>query len=375
MFKKIKPIMPSVAFLLVVFLLAGAFVIAPKSEYSVNEKRILASSPEFSFKSLADGKFTKDLESFVSDQFPLRDTFVGINAYFTLLCGRNSANSVYYCDDGYLIAAPSQLSTDVARKNVQNFSAFAEKNDLTATIVAVPQSGYVLREKLPKLHAEYTDDEIFGVISENKGNMTLIDVRADFEKAKNDVQLYYKTDHHLTSAGAYELYKIYSSQKGVERTAEYKIETKDDFYGTAYSKSGYWLSKPDTIELWKNDNLRVEVEITEPGKDTVKSDSVFFENRLEENDKYPVFLDGNHTLVKITNPDARGGKLLVVKDSFAHCFSCFLAEQYSEIYMVDMRYYRDNLSELVAENSITEILYLYGTESLGTDTNSSWLTF
>ncbi|MBO5896323.1 MAG: hypothetical protein J6Q83_03405 [Clostridia bacterium] len=374
MFKKLKPIMPSVAFLLVLLLLSATLFVAPKKGYSENEKRILAQAPQFTLERLADGKFTKDLESFVSDQFPLRDFFVGVNSYFNLISGRNSTAPVYYGKDGYLIGAPADLSIDTALKNVQRFSEFAEKNKLSATIMVVPQCGYVMADKLPSLHGEYTDDKIFEVISENKGNMTFVDVRDTFNKAKNDVQLYYKTDHHITSAGAYELYKLYAAEKGLSVTNAYEIKTEPDFYGTSYSKSGYWLSKPDVLEMWYNKDLKVTVEITEPGKDVVKNDSVFFTDRLEESDKYPVYLDGNHSLTKITNPNAKGGKLLIIKDSFAHCFTAFLAEQYSEIYMVDMRYYRTSVSDLVAENGISEVLYLYGTESIGTDTNSSWLS-
>ena len=374
MFKKIKTIMPSVAFLLVIIVFSATLFIAPKKDFSENEKRILAKAPEFTLKSLADGKFTKDLESFVSDQFPLRDFFVGVNSYFSLLCGRNSTAPVYYGKDGYLIGAPADLSTDTALKNVQNFSEFAVENNLKATIIAVPQCGYVMNDKLPKVHAEYSDDEIFDIIADNKGDMTFIDVREKFEATKNDVQLYYKTDHHITSAGAFEMYKLYAEEKGFTVTTDYEVKTEPDFYGTSYSKGGYWLSAPDQIEMWHNNSLKVTVEITEPGKDVVKGDSVFFTDRLEEADKYPVYLDGNHSLTKITNPDAKGGKILIVKDSFAHCFTGFLAEQYSEIYMVDMRYYRTSVSELVKENNITEVLYLYGTESLGTDTNSSWLS-
>lgn len=366
--------MPSVAFLLVIFILSASLFLMPKNEYSENEKRILAQAPQFSLERLAEGKLTKDLEDFVSDQFPLRDFFVGVNAYFNLVSGRNSTAPVYYGKDGYLIGAPADLSTDTALKNVQRFSAFAEKNELSATIMVVPQCGYVMEDKLPRLRGEYTDDRIFEVISENKGNMTFIDVRDTFNKAKSDVQLYYKTDHHITSAGAYELYKLYAAEKGFDVTTDYEVKTEPDFYGTSYSKSGYWLSKPDVLEMWYNKDLKVTVEITEPGKDVEKNDSVFFTDRLEENDKYPVYLDGNHSLTKITNPNAKGGKLLIIKDSFAHCFTAFLAEQYSEIYMVDMRYYRTPVSELVKENGISEVLYLYGTESLGTDTNSGWLS-
>ena len=374
MFKKLKPIMPSVAFLLVIFVLSAALFIAPKKEYSENEKRILAKAPELTLKSLADGKFTKDLESFVSDQFPLRDFFVGVQSYFNLACGRNSTAPVYYGKDGYLIAAPAQLSTDTALKNVQNFQDFAKENNLNATIMVVPQCGFVMNEKLPRIHGEYTDNEIYKVIEENKGDMTFIDIRKAFDKAKNDVQLYYKTDHHITSTGAFEMYKLYAAEKGFVVNEDYEVKTEADFYGTSYSKGGYWLSDPDVIEMWHNKNLKVTVEITEPGKDVVKHNSVFFTDRLEESDKYPVYLDGNHSLTKITNPTAKGGKILILKDSFAHCFSGFLAEQYSEIYMVDMRYYRISVSELVKENGITDVLYLYGTESMGTDTNSSWLS-
>lgn len=374
MFKKLKPVMPSIAFLLVVFILSGALIFAPKKDFSENEKRILAKAPEFSFEALADGKFTKELESFISDQFPLRDFFVGVNSYLNLISGRNSTAPVYYGKDGYLIGAPAELNIDTALKNVQKFSEFAKENNLSATIMVVPQCGYVMSDKLPRVHGEYTDGEIFDVIAENKGEMTYIDVRDTFNKTKNDVQLYYKTDHHITSAGAFELYKLYAEEKGFTVTDNYQVKTEPDFYGTSYSKGGYWLSDPDIIEMWENDSLKVSVEITEPGKDVVKSSSVFFTDRLEESDKYPVYLDGNHSLTKITNPDAKGGKILIIKDSFAHCFTGFLAEQYSEIYMVDMRYYRTSVSDLVKENGITDVLYLYGTESMGTDTNSSWLS-
>lgn len=371
--KNIKKYMPSIAFLLAIFIFFGALLFAPKKEFSENEKRILSKAPEVSFESLANGKLTKDFETYISDHFPLRDFFVGVQSYFDLICGRNGSADVYFCDDGYLISAPAEVNVKTAESNVKAFEEFASKNNLSGTMIVVPSIGSVMEEKLPANHKQYKDNEIINTAKENCTNITFIDLRDGFENIKNDVQLYYKTDHHLTSAGAYEMYKAFAESKGFSTSAEYDVETVKDFYGTAYSKGGYWLSDPDNIELWHNKNLNVKVEIIETGKETVTSNSVFFKNQLENADKYPVFLDGNHSLVKITNPDAKGGKLLIVKDSFAHCFTGFLAEQYSEIYMVDMRYYRTPVSELVTENSITEVLYLYGTDNLGTDTNSVWL--
>lgn len=371
--KNIKKYMPSIAFLLAIFIFFGALLFAPKKNFSENEKRILAEAPEVSFENLVNGKLTKDFETYVSDHFPLRDFFVGVQSYFDLLCGRNGAADVYYCADDYLISAPADVDVKTTENNVKAFKDFASKNNLDATMIVVPSLGYVMEEKLPANHKQFKDDEIIDTAKENCGSIKFIDLRENFKATKNDVQLYYKTDHHLTSAGAYETYKIFAQSKGFKPSAKYEIETVSDFYGTAYSKGGYWLSDPDTIELWHNKDLNVKVEIIETGKETVTSNSVFFKNQLENADKYPVFLDGNHSLVKITNPDVKGGKLLIVKDSFAHCFTGFLAEQYSEIYMVDMRYYRKSLTELVTENKISEVLYLYGTDNLGTDTNSVWI--
>ena len=371
--KNIKKYMPSIAFLLAIFIFFGALLFAPKKDFSENEKRILAKAPEVSFESLANGKLTKDFEAYVSDHFPLRDFFVGVQSYFDLICGRNGAGDVYYCKDGYLISSPADVNIKTTENNVKAFSSFASKNKLNATMIVVPSAGFVMDEKLPANHKLYKDNEIIDTAKEKCGNITFIDLRENFRKAKNDVQLYYKTDHHLTSAGAYEMYKNLAANKSLKLSAEYDIEKVSDFYGTAYSKSGFWLSAPDNIELWHNKSLNVKIEIIEPGKETTTNNSVFFKNQLENADKYPVFLDGNHSLVKITNPDANGGKLLIVKDSFAHCFTGFLCEQYSEIYMVDMRYYRSPVSELVKENNIPEVLYLYGTDNLGTDTNSVWL--
>ena len=113
--------------------------------------------------------------------------------------------------------------------------------------------------------------------------------------------------------------------------------------------------------------------IEETGKDPVESDSMFFPSHLEEEDKYPVFLDGNHGYTKITNPGAPLGKLLLIKDSFGHCLAPFLAEQYQEIYMIDLRYYKNSLTELAEQEGIDQVLFLYGLDNMVNDTNFVWI--
>ena len=125
------------------------------------------------------------------------------------------------------------------------------------------------------------------------------------------------------------------------------------------------------MELWNiGDNVSVTVD---DGGKVKKSTGLFFTQHLKDKDKYPVFLDGNHALVKIENPSAPENSILIIKDSFAQCFAPFLSHNFKEVYMIDLRYYRKSVSDFVAENNIGEILYMYGIDSLLTDTNSAWL--
>ena len=105
------------------------------------------------------------------------------------------------------------------------------------------------------------------------------------------------------------------------------------------------------------------------------SDSLFFPSHLEEMDKYPVFLDGNHSLVTIHNPAAAGsGSVLVIRDSYAHCFSTFLAAQTmkTSTWWTCGTIARAS-PQFVAEHPVDKVLYLYGVDNLVSDTNSAWL--
>ena len=108
-------------------------------------------------------------------------------------------------------------------------------------------------------------------------------------------QVCYRTDHHLTSLGNYLLYRAYQIDQGrayLSRDA-YQVTATDGFYGTTWSGSGYWFTKPDTVEVWDS-GIQTKVTLRDGSADPIYSDSLYFPKHLEEIDKYPVFLDGNH---------------------------------------------------------------------------------
>ncbi len=345
------------------------------NDFLEREKRYKNELPEFSAGTLLDGTFLKETEEkWLPDRFPFRDFWVGVNAYWTLLEGRNAQRDVYLAKDGYLINDPEAFDTERFTENLRNFEAFAQQTGLPAKLLAVPASGYVNKDRLPLGHGTYHDGELFALAAETLETVELIDVREALSEGNRTADMFYRTDHHLTARGNYVLYQRWCEAVGLEPLPEsaFTVESHDGFYGTTWSASGYWLTKPDTVELWDS-GAEVEVTISD-GKRVKTSDSLFFREHLQELDQYPVYLDGNHALVRIENPSAERGTLLIVKDSYAHCFATFAANEYRTVYMVDLRYYRDGfLSDFAAEQGVDEILYLYGVDNLLTDSNSGWL--
>ncbi len=374
--------LPASLFIVFTLSLGMMFFALPKKDFSVYEKRYLAETPDFSINNLLSGNLVKEIDGdsekgtvgYVSDHFPFRSFFVGLNSYYNLSFG-NTANSDYYFGkDGFIITKP--YSTPRLDTNIKVLNSFSE--DMNVTLGVVPSAGYILEDKLPLNHIGCKDAEVYAKLkSELSENINYCDLEAvmkDFY-ASGEAP-YYKTDHHWTTPAAYEAYKALSSELSYIPTGESQFSKTEyeGFYGTTYSSSGYFLSEPDTLVLWEHgaEDSDISVEIHE-GENVKGYSSMFFLSHLDEPDMYPVFLDGNHSLVKIKNPDAEGGKLLLIKDSYAHALAPFLAENYSEIVMIDMRYYKESVTELCESEGITDALILYSISNFCTDTGLAFL--
>lgn len=376
---KIGKYIPAVVFLIFIYGMALWFLFSPKTDYSSSEKRYLQKFPDANVEKVLSGEFGSEFETFFADQFPQRNTWVGLNAYTALAEGNNGASGVYNCKNGYLINKP--VSTDNSLdKNVGAVVDFAKTIDAPTTVMLVPSTGYIADDVLPTFHDKYNDDEDISKISStlSKEKIGFVDLRERFKSEyKNGSQLYYKTDHHWTTKGAYTGYQELCKALGITPIDDstLKKDSYPDFYGTTYSSSGFWLTPPDNIEIWsnpKNSDKNISVKITE-GANVKTSGSMYFTDHLKEDDKYPVFIDGNHALTEITNTNAKNGTILLIKDSFSHSLAPFLAENYSKVVLVDLRYYKESVSQLVSTYNPEQVVVLYGIDNLATDTDIVWL--
>lgn len=366
--------LPAIIFVGFIVVMLALFLLLPKKEYSSSEKRYLQQAPAFSFKSLMSGEFGDSFEKYLSDQTAGRNFWVGLASYYNLAIGNNGSNGVYNSSDAYLVNDPEKMTG--LMRNVGFIDEFAQNNSVKTTVLVAPSTGYICSDILPWNHLNYHDDEMFAQIKDALPSADFVDVRDAFkEEYATGNQIYYKTDHHWTSYGAYTAYRELGAALGYtpHEKGDYEVTAYPGFYGTTYSSSGFWLTPSEDIEVWDNKQNNVRVTITD-GDETIEQDDMFFYSHLDEDDKYPVYLDGNHPYTVIKNPSADSDKkLMVIKDSFAHSLVPFLADHYSEIVMIDLRYYTDPVSEIIKSEQIDEVLVLYSIDNLATDTGIAWI--
>ena len=365
-------------FIGIIVVMQAAFWLLPRRSFSENEKRVLSEAPQIDAAGIADGSVFRSIESYLSDHFPGRELWVGANTYLENAEGRGATEDIVRGTDGWLFTAPVSDDRETLWDNMQAITTFAEKQSVPVTMMAVPSAGAVVSDKLPALYLPYSDADLLEEARRIAGNtLHWVDLYTDFCSAEQPERLYYRTDHHWTSEGAYRAYCLLMEELGQSSVPrdDFTVEQISGFYGTSYSKSGLWLTEPDTLELWTDSDIQAVTTVYDANRaDPVTREGMFFREYLEDADKYPVFLSGNHARVHIeTNADS-GKRLLVIKDSYAHALAPFLAEEYSTIDLIDLRYFKQQtISSWLEENPADEILLVYGLSSLAEDKNLQWL--
>lgn len=367
--KKPQRHLPTIIFCAFIAVMLILFIVLPKQEYSSSEKRYLAEPPKASAKNIFSGKFESEFEKYINDHTAFRPFWVGLNSYYEYLMGENGKNGYYLCKNGYIVTDPTEQNK--LDTNIEIVKELKEKTNIDTKVLIAPSTGYICDDILPNNHLKYNDDEMFDKIQSElkESDIEFIDIRDKFkDEYKNGNQLYYKTDHHWTSYGAYTAYTCLSDslEYSANKIDAYTIDSINNFYGTTYSSSGFWFTSPDKLEVWDKDT-KTNVYITDGPKE-ITNDNCFFRDNLDGDDQYTVFLDGNHPYYRLTNENAQNDEhLLIIKDSFAHSLTPFISDHYKDITMIDMRYYKESVSKLIEKENIDKVLYIYSIDNFATD--------
>ncbi|QOV11783.1 DHHW family protein [Viridibacillus arvi] len=188
-----------------------------------------------------------------------------------------------------------------------------------------------------------------------------VDAYKALEKHKNEY-IYFNTDHHWTSLGAYYAYEQFAKEAGFQAKSlnEFKKYSKKDFLGTLYTQTQDTKLKEnaDVVDYYK---IPVDYDVFryEKGKEDTPVSSTLYADYVDGVNAYSLFLHGDFPMIKIQNNDSDNGKkLVVVKESYGNAFVPFLIPHYDEIYVVDSRYYNSSLKKLVNEQEVKEVLFI-----------------
>lgn len=374
---KIRNLILTAVFVLFIFGFAIAGLLQKDREFSEMENRNLTQLPKFSFESLKSGKFTSGIESYMSDQVFLKDELVALKTDSERLMLKNYQNGVYFGKDGYYLQQYTEDKTQID-KNIGYVNDFADAVNVPVKFLLVPNSVCVNSDKLPEFAVNDDQLESIKYIEQNLSDKISLFNAYDTLKAVADKgeQVFYKTDHHWTANGARTVFEALMADEAAVAPNDYDASiTRDDFYGTLYSKAPSALTKPDTMLLPKHSDDRYTVNYVKENK---TSNSLIDESFLDKKDKYAAFLGGNFARVDITSSEsATDKKVLVLKDSYANAMLPYLADQYSELIVVDMRYYhfeQQTVSELAESEGVDEVLMIYNMDFVNTDDNFLWLS-
>lgn len=329
--------------------------------FSKTENRVLASKPELRWTSVLDGSFMKDYETYVTDQFVGRDRWIGVKTMADMALQKKEINGVYLGKDDYLMERhpPEDYPEELAGQRLTQLKEFVERWD--AKVMLVPTADNILTDKLPAFAENYNQRALLDRVEERVGKEHMIDVyEALFER--RDEEIYYRTDHHWTSRGAYYGYLTWADAMGEApdtlNSPDGMETVSEDFYGTLHSKLNIKV-KPDVIEYFPHTEalpVRVVYDLRK------ESASFYEESYLETKNQYGFFLDDNHAFIEIDTGVGNGRTLFMVKDSYANCMIPLLASHYEKLYVVDLRYMNGKLfpfMESYEPESGMDVLVLY----------------
>lgn len=350
--------------------------VTPDRTVSELENTTLTQRPKVTAQILSSAglnRFFDDYTQYTKDQIPGRDAWISLQSFVeTALLQKTQSGGILLGDKGQMFDRTYGLVSSEERtlpRNIAAVASLAARCPGKVYVMVAPAASSIYPERVPA-HAPLLQEESYlsqiQAAVEQAGGVYL--PLEDALSAHKDEYIYYRTDHHWTTQGAYYAYSELCSALGLEpfdRAAHTAVDVPD-FYGTFYSRARTWNAQPDTLTYYDLDNPLTIYTVTGPGMPTEGQTTGLYDlDKLDVYDKYAAFLHGNNGLSRVEGDGE--GRILVIKDSYANSFVPFLTANYAQIDVVDLRNYNYGLDGLIAENGYDQILVLYSFDSFKSD--------
>lgn len=370
----------AVLFVAILLAFSLAFFFLPDQSFSEQENRSLRTLPRFTWEKLASGDYGEEINDYFADQFPLRDLLVGLKGCSELSLGKGENNGVVLGRDGQLqtrlfdaITAEKEVMSSVdcydpetVQRAIEGINRAGENLDVPLDVLLTGRTVDVTASSssYPSLFGDALLEQLRTGVSDSVNYIETVPTLRQRHEAGEYV--YYKTDHHWTTLGAYyayvELLRSYGMEEEILPADAFERELASSaFYGTAWSAGGMKHVSPDTLEIWQYGNEDAFTVVAD-GKEL---DGFYSRAYLERKDQYSVFLDGTHDVVTVQKKGEERQTLLLLKDSFANSIAPFLAQHF-DLVLLNLSSRRDysDVSTLAREYGADRVLVLYTVENL-----------
>lgn len=353
---KIKNILITLIFVLVI----GGFTLVhytlPDKDISSWERRKLQQMPQITVTSLFDGSFMRDFETYLTDQFPLRDSLRTLKArfHFDVLMQKDS-NDIYIVN-----GSASKLERKISTSSVKRFTSkitslydtYLKNTDCKAYFSLVPDKNEFLAKN--SIYPHFDFEEIHTL---TKAGLPTAFESIDIAPLLS-ANAYYNTDSHWKQEKIIPVADKIREALGLEALGELPKKDAGEFYGVYYGQSALPLEADRLIYLTNAEIEGATVKSIEKEGET----KVYDLSKLDALDRYDIFLSGAVSILEITNPKGEKGKeLIIFRDSFTSSLAPLLLPGYSKVTLIDTRYIpSQNVGNFVTFDK-QDVLFIYGT--------------
>lgn len=336
-------------------------IIKPPESYSESERRALQAFLEFSFDSVLSGDFLNKFDDYSMDQFPLRNELRTVKSASELYLFNKGANNDIYLSNGHISKIEYPLNTSMlehATGRFQNiYDTYLNGSNCNIYLSIVPDKHYFLGKSNGYISIDYP-----ALVDKIKQDMPYANYIDIFPLLSIDD--YYRTDSHWRQENIVDVADTLAKSMGTSISSNYKINSIDsEFYGV-YAKRLALPVSADKIQYLTNsaiDDYIVNSYDTGSPKPAHTYDIVAAYGK----DAYEMFLCGSQSIIKIDNPHAKNDKeLIIFRDSFSSSLAPLLAQGYSRITLVDLRYISSDILSNFLDFNDCDVLFIYSTTLL-----------
>lgn len=343
-----------------VVLMYGFFVLCifkTPDEVSESERRHLAMRPAFDVE---NGDFMDEFEKYVADQFPFREKFRTLHATFLKYGINKKENNGIYVVGRHICKLDDKLNENCVEWSINRINYINEKylRDSQVYFAIIPDKNYYLARKngYPYFDYESFEDRFK---EETRDYARYVDI-------KNVLSLedYYYTDTHWRQEKLEAVTDILLDSMGKESDFKLKqIVASNEFAGVYYGQAALPLKKDTMSYLGGGYIDTLIVKCFDSGKEEIQP--VYDFEMLEGLDPYEFYLSGSKALITIENPNAKTqDELVLFRDSFGSSIAPLLANSYSKVTLIDIRYINPAILEKFVDFEGKDVLFLYNAQVL-----------